>query len=58
MIEPRDDLTLGKLSLTYRVLYTGFLLVIGLGLLMAGAQIMLTHGMADGKAGLSINDIV
>jgi len=25
---------------------------------MAGAQIMLTHGMADGKAGLSINDIV
>ncbi len=58
MIEPRDDLTLGKLSLTYRVLFTAFLLVIGLGLCMAGAQIMLTHGMADGKAGLSMNDIV
>ncbi|WP_340122033.1 elongation factor-1 alpha [Methylobacter svalbardensis] len=58
MIEPRDDLTLGKLSLTYRVLFTGFLLVMGLGLLMAGAQIMLTHGMADGKPGLSMNDIV
>ncbi len=58
MIEPRDDLTLGKLSLSYRVLFTGFLLVIGLGLCMAGAQIMLTHGMADGKPGLSMNDIV
>jgi len=54
----KDDLTLGKLSLTYRVLYTGFLLVMGLGLCMAGAQIMLTHGMADGKAGLSMDDIV
>jgi hypothetical protein len=58
MIESRDDLTLGKLSLTYRVLFTGFLLVVGLGLCMAGAQIMLTHGMADGKPGLSMNDIV
>jgi hypothetical protein len=58
MIEARDDVTLGKLSLTYRVLFTGFLLVIGLGLCMAGAQIMLTHGMADGKIGLSMNDIV
>lgn len=54
----KDNLTLGKLSLTYRVLFTGFLLVIGTGLLMAGAQIMLTHGMADGKPGLSMNDIV
>lgn len=58
MIEPKDDLTLGKLSLTYRALFTGFLLVMGLGLLMAGAQIMLTHGLADGKPGLSMNDIV
>jgi hypothetical protein len=58
MIEPRDDLTLGKLPLAYRVLFTAFLLTIGLGLCMAGAQIMLTHGMADGKAGLSMDDIV
>ncbi len=58
MIGSKDDLTLGKLSLTYRVLFTGFLLTIGLGLCMAGAQIMLTHGMADGKPGLSMNDIV
>lgn len=58
MIEARDDLTLGKLPLTYRVLFTAFLLTIGLGLCMAGAQIMLTHGMADGKPGLSMDDIV
>ena len=58
MIEPKCNLTLGTLPLTYRFLFTGFLLVIGLGLCMAGAQIMLTHGMADGKPGLSMNDIV
>lgn len=59
MIETKkEEVTLGKLSLTYRVLFTSFLLVIGLGLLMAGAQIMLTHGMADGKPGLSMNDII
>ncbi|BBL76784.1 elongation factor-1 alpha [Methylomagnum ishizawai] len=50
--------TLARLPLAYKVLYTGFLLVIGVGLMMAGAQIMLTHGLADGKPGLSINDIV
>jgi hypothetical protein len=50
--------TLAQLPLKYKVLFTGFLLVIGTGLLMAGAQIMLTHGMADGKVGLSIDDIV
>jgi hypothetical protein len=50
--------TLERLPESYKVLFTGFLLVIGMGLLMAGAQIMLTHGMADGKPGLSINDII
>lgn len=58
MVEMKDDLTLGRLSMTYRVLFTAFLLTIGLGLCMAGAQIMLTHGMADGKPGLSMDDIV
>lgn len=55
------DLTwsrLDSLALPIKALFTGYLLVIGLGLLMAGAQIMLTHGMADGKAGLSMDDIV
>lgn len=32
--------------------------MVGVGLLMAGFQIMETHGKADGKPGLSINDIV
>lgn len=51
-------LNLPSLSLSVRALFTGYLLVAGLGLLMAGVQIMLTHGMADGKFGLSVNDIV
>lgn len=50
--------TLERLPMPIKVVFTGFLLVIGVGLLMAGAQIMLTHGLADGKPGLSINDIV
>ncbi len=58
MIETKQTTTLGRLPIHYRVLFTGFLLVIGIGLMMAGAQIMLTHGMADGKPGLSKEDIV
>ncbi len=49
---------LANLPLPVKSLFTGYLLVIGLGLLMAGAQILLTHGMADGKFGLSVDDIV
>jgi hypothetical protein len=41
-----------------KVLFAGYLLVIGVGLCMAGLQILLTHAMADGKVGLSTNDIV
>ena len=52
------EISLQKLNLPHKALFTGYLLVIGLGLLMAGAQIMLTHGMADGKLGLSVDDIV
>ncbi len=51
-------LNLPSLGLSIRVLFTGFLLAAGFGLAMAGAQIMLTHGMADGKLGLSVDDIV
>ncbi len=49
---------LPSLSLPIRTLFTGYILVVGIGLLMAGAQVLLTHGMADGKFGISINDIV
>ena len=51
-------LNLPSFGLSVRVLFTGYLLAIGLGLLMAGFQIMLTHGMADGKMGLSLDDVV
>lgn len=33
-------------------------MIIGLGLLMSFGQILLTHGMADGELGLSVDDIV
>ena len=51
-------LNLPNLPNPLKALFAGYLLVIGVGLLMAGLQIMLTHGMADGKIGLSKNDIV
>jgi hypothetical protein len=53
-----NETTLQKLSLPLKALFTGYLLAIGLGLLTAGVQIMLTHGMADGKFGLSVDDII
>lgn len=51
-------INLPSLSLSMKALFTGYIFVAGLGLMMAGAQIMLTHGMADGKPGLSVDDIV
>lgn len=51
-------LNLPNLPTPAKVLFSGYLLAIGLGLAMAGLQIMLAHGMADGKPGLSLNDIV
>lgn len=50
--------TLADLALPVKTLFTGYLLAIGLGLLVAGGQILLTHGAADGKFGLSVDDIV
>ncbi len=49
---------LPSIGLSMRVLFTSYLMAVGLGLLLAGGQIMLTHGMADGKFGLSVDDIV
>ena len=51
-------LNLPNMPTPVKVLFIGYLLAIGLGLAMAGMQIMLTHGMADGKPGLSVDDIV
>lgn len=53
-----DWLNLPNMPVPIKVLFSGYLLAIGLGLSMAGLQIMLTHGMADGKLGLSLDDIV
>lgn len=52
--------SLANISGPIRSLYTGYLLVVGVGLLMAYAQILLTHGMADGEFGIfpSIDDVV
>ncbi|MGE4500176.1 MAG: elongation factor-1 alpha [Hydrogenovibrio sp.] len=50
--------SLPELSIPLKALFTGYIMVVGLGLLMAGGQILLTHGMADGKFGVSVDDIV
>ncbi|MGZ4958125.1 MAG: elongation factor-1 alpha [Methylomonas sp.] len=41
-----------------KLLFTGYLTTIAVGYLMALVQILFTHGMADGKFGLSLDDIV
>jgi hypothetical protein len=51
-------LNLTQLAVPVKLLFTGYLVVISFGFLAAGLQIFLTHGMADGKPGVSIEDIV
>jgi hypothetical protein len=41
-----------------KLLFTGYLTAVAAGFLMALIQILFTHGMADGKFGLSLDDIV
>src|SRR5512134_3734908 len=41
-----------------KLLFTGYLTTIAAGYLMALIQILFTHGMADGRFGLSLDDIV
>jgi hypothetical protein len=45
-------------DLPIKVLFTGYLCTVGVGYLFAIIQILFTHGMADGKFGLSVDDIV
>jgi len=54
----KGSFNLPSLNLATKTLFSGFLIVMGVGFLMAGAQIMLTHGMADGEIGVSVDDIV
>ncbi|WP_430010275.1 elongation factor-1 alpha [Methylophaga lonarensis] len=51
-------LNLSSQGLALKALFTGYLTVVAVGYLMALVQIQLTHGMADGEWGLSIDDIV
>lgn len=50
--------TLPDLPIALKSLFTGYIMVVGLGLLVAGGQILMTHGQADGKFGISVDDIV
>lgn len=45
-------------DISIKVLFTGYLCTVGIGYLFALIQILFTHGMADGKFGLSVDDIV
>jgi hypothetical protein len=49
---------LKNLETPVKVLFTGYLTMIAVGYLFALIQILFTHGMADGKFGLSVDDIV
>ncbi len=51
-------LNLTSIHYTVKCLFSGYLLTIGLGAILASAQILMTHGMADGSLGLSVDDIV
>lgn len=52
------NLNLASQGTSLKALFTGYLIVVAVGYLMAIVQIQLTHGLADGKYGLSIDDIV
>ncbi|WNV03887.1 elongation factor-1 alpha [Candidatus Methylospira mobilis] len=51
-------INLSNVSLPVKLLFSGYLMIIAIGYGMATIQILVTHGMADGKFGLSIQDIV
>jgi hypothetical protein len=54
----REFSSLRQLDTPVKVLFTGYLSSVAIGYFMALIQILFTHGMADGKFGLSIDDIV
>ena len=56
--ERRKYIRFKDISVSERILNTVFLLTIGLGYLMALANMYYTHQGLDGKAGLSIEDVV
>lgn len=49
---------LKNLPFSAKVLFSSYLIIIAIGYFVALLQILFTHGLADGKFGLSIEDIV
>jgi len=49
---------LRNLPFSAKVLFSAYLIIIAIGYFVAMLQILFTHGLADGKFGLSIEDIV
>ncbi len=58
MAAPERYTRFRDISVSERILNTVFLLTIGLGYLMALANMYYTHQRHDGKAGLSVDDII
>lgn len=56
--QPIKGINLVSFSTSIKLLFTGYLTTVAIGYLIAMIQILLTHGMADGKFGLSLDDIV
>ena len=54
----QNPIVLKELTPPIKVLFTGYLCTVGIGYMFALIQILFTHGMADGKFGLSVDDIV
>ncbi len=54
----QHHLNLCSQGTSIKMLFSGYLIVVAIGYLMAVGQILFTHGMADGEFGLSIDDIV
>ena len=50
-------LNLSNLSLPIKLLFSGYLLIVAIGYGLMLVQILFTHGMTDGKFGLSLEDI-
>ena len=51
-------INLVSFGMSIKLLFTGYLVTVAAGYMMAIIQILFTHGMADGKMGLSLDDIV
>ena len=51
----QNPIVLKELTPPIKVLFTGYLCTVGIGYMFALIQILFTHGMADGKFGLSVD---